>query len=114
MSTKSTGNAAEYAVAEFIKEKGYEIVELNWRNRIAEIDIVAKKQNKMYFIEVKYRQSDSAGDGFDYITSKKLHHMQRAAEAWVVGHDWQKEYELLAAAVTKNNGHFQIDIRELV
>lgn len=111
MNTIQTGSAAEQAVALELAKQGYEVLDLNWRTKFAEIDIVVRHKNVIYFVEVKYRQSDVTGDGFDYITPTKLHHMQRAAEAWVFDNAWKGEYQLLAAAVSKN--YASIDLREI-
>ncbi|MDQ3065183.1 MAG: YraN family protein [bacterium] len=112
MSTVSDGNIAEQAVAEYLAAKAYKIKDLNWKTTFAEIDIVAEKNKTIYFVEVKYRRTLTAGDGFDYITPKKLMHMQRAAEAWVSSNRWQYGYELMAAAVLGTE-KFDIDIREI-
>lgn len=111
--TTQAGNQAEQAVAEELSRQGYEIIELNWKTPYAEIDIVASKQKTIYFVEVKYRGSKSAGDGFDYITLKKLQHMQRAAEAWVLTNSWNGPYELLGAAVLPLNNDYEIEIIEI-
>ena len=66
------GNQAEDAAAAFLQEKGYKIVERNWRTRVCEIDVIAKKNHIMFFIEVKYRGSQRQGGGLDYIKPKKL------------------------------------------
>jgi uncharacterized protein (TIGR00252 family) len=103
MSTTDTGKRAEAAVATFLKGQGYTIVEQNWRTRWCEIDIVARKGEVVYFVEVKYRKSDSQGDGLEYITSQKLNQMTFAAELWVSNHRWEGEYALAAAAVNGEN-----------
>ncbi|MFZ1323617.1 MAG: YraN family protein [Candidatus Saccharimonadales bacterium] len=113
MSTTASGSAAEQAVAARLAALGYQVLELNWKTKFAEIDIVAAKGKVMYFVEVKYRSSDSAGDGFDYITPAKLHHMQRAAAAWVNNKQWNGSYELKAAAVTDGQDGYEIDIRDV-
>lgn len=100
MSTTSTGKAAENAVADYLRARGYCIHEQNWRTRWCEIDIVSQKDDTVYFIEVKYRKSSSQGDGLAYITPKKLQQMAFAAEIWVTNNNWQGGYELMAAAVT--------------
>lgn len=112
MNTVSAGRSAEQAVAARLASQGYKVLELNWKTKFAEIDIVAQKAKTMYFVEVKYRRNTYAGDGFDYITHEKLHHMQRAAEAWVKSYGWQGEYALLAASVLGNEP-YHIDIREV-
>jgi Holliday junction resolvase-like predicted endonuclease len=53
----------------------------------------------MYFVEVKYRKTSDYGSGLDYITDKKLHRMQRAAEAWIQESKWTGESTLSAVEV---------------
>ena len=93
-----TGHEAEKRVAKHLKRLGYDIVELNWKTRSCEIDIVARKHDVMYFTEVKYRSHNTHGEGFDYITPKKLHQMTFAAEYWVQTHGWDGDYRLLAVS----------------
>lgn len=100
MNTTSTGNQAEDAVAEYLRAQGYDIVEQNWKTKWCEIDVVARKADTVYFVEVKYRKSSFQGDGLAYITDKKLQQMAFAAELWVSNHNWEGGYELLGAAVT--------------
>ena len=104
---------AENAVAEELIRRGYKVIELNWKTKFAEIDVVAEKDKTLCFVEVKYRKTLTAGDGFDYITPTKLHHMQRAAEAYVLSRDWSGEYILMGASVTGDVGHLQIEIIEI-
>lgn len=111
MQTTDIGNIGEQLATEELIRLGYEILERNWKTKWAEVDIVARKNGIIYFVEVKYRASSEQGDGFDYITDQKLHHMTRAAELWVGIHDWAGEYQLLAAAVDGESG--ETDIREI-
>jgi putative endonuclease len=111
MHTTDIGNRGEQQAAEALLRAGYEILERNWKTKYAEIDIVARKQGVVYFVEVKFRASDRQGDGFDYITPQKLKHMQRAAALWVAVHNWQGEYELLAVSVSGDTE--VVEVREL-
>ncbi|MEO8911951.1 MAG: YraN family protein, partial [Candidatus Saccharimonas sp.] len=105
-----TGANGEQLAAEALVRSGYELLMRNWKTRNSEIDIVARKGQVLYFVEVKYRKSGSQGDGFDYITPLKLRHMTRAAESWVLAHNHFGEYQLLAAAVAGNG---EVDLREI-
>ncbi len=75
---------------------GYKILEINWRTKYCEIDIVAEKNKRVYFVEVKSRSSTRFGTGFEYITKKKLNQMKFAAEMWVSHHNWKNDYQLAA------------------
>jgi putative endonuclease len=99
--TTDIGQRAERAVAEYLQERGFEIVNQNWKvHKVCEIDIVARLQNTMYFVEVKYRRSSTAGAGLDYITAVKLKQMRFAAVQWATMHAWRGSYELAAAEVS--------------
>jgi ribonuclease HII len=109
-SPTDTGAKGEQMAAETLAREGYEILMRNWKTRNSEIDIIALKNGRLCFIEVKYRRSSAQGDGLDYITPTKLRHMTRAAESWVLAHGHYGEYQLLAAAV---DGAGMVDVREI-
>lgn len=99
MTNYATGHDAEKRAADYLKQHGYKVIELNWKTKYCEIDIVAQKDKTIYFTEVKYRKSTRYGSGLDYITPKKLQQMGFAAEMWVSNHDWQGDYQLAALAI---------------
>ncbi len=100
MQTTSIGNRAESRVAEYLKNENFEILDKNWRTKVCEIDIVAKKDDVVYFVEVKYRSQQDQGDGFDYITTRKLRSMKFAARVWNQHNNWEGDWRLMAAAVS--------------
>ncbi len=53
LNTREIGNIAEDKAIEFLKINGYEIIDRNFYTKFGEIDIVAKKDNVLHFIEVK-------------------------------------------------------------
>lgn len=99
MTTFATGREAENAAADYLKARGFQILEQNWRTRFCEIDIVAVKGRTLYFVEVKYRHGDTQGSGLEYITMRKLRQMRFAAMSWVHTHGWSGDYELSAIEV---------------
>lgn len=107
-----SGEAAEDEVVEYLKQQGFKIINRNWKTKWCEVDVVALKSKVMHFVEVKYRQSDNQGGGFDYITSKKLKRMDLAARSWVEINGWEDEYVLSAAQVSGDS--FKIDFIENV
>ena len=80
--TKSIGNASEDVAANELVRRGHKILERNWKTKYCEIDIVSKKDDTIYFTEVKHRKDDKAGDGLAAITSKKLSQMKFAARLY--------------------------------
>lgn len=77
------GDQAETEAARYLEGKGFQIVERNWKVKRAEIDIIATKNGKLYFVEVKYRRSPSQGGGLATITLGKLDKMRLGAELYV-------------------------------
>ena len=69
-----TGKQGEDKAAEFLADKGYEIVVRNYRYRHAEIDIIAKKNKILAFVEVKTRTNLSYGmpEEFVDVTKRRL------------------------------------------
>lgn len=99
MTNYATGHAAEKQAANYLKEHGFKIRQLNWKTKYCEIDIVAENKKVIYFVEVKFRKTDHQGSGLDYITPAKLRQMQFAAELWVSTNDWRGNYQLAALAI---------------
>ena len=72
---KTWGNYGEGLAEAFLKEKGYRIVEKNFKNKIGEIDIIAKDGDVVCFVEVKSRRSLSCGlpsESVHYFKQRKL------------------------------------------
>lgn len=85
----TTGRMAENLATDFLRKSGYEIIAQNWRTKLCEIDIVAKKGDTIYLVEVKYRKKSSYGDGLDAITPAKLRQMKFASRVWQHWHDYK-------------------------
>lgn len=103
MKTTEQGMAAELAVANLMSQQGFELIDKNYKTKVCEIDLVMQHSKTIYFIEVKYRGSQSQGDGFEYITDKKLKRMNFAAAIWKKQYDWDGDFRLMAAAVSGMN-----------
>lgn len=100
MTTTSQGVRAEQAVTDYLKLNNYIIIDRNWKTRFCEIDIIAKKDATVLFIEVKYRRTLVQGDGLEYITPKKLRQMSFASDIWASNQNYSGDRQLMAAAVS--------------
>ncbi|MCM1578178.1 MAG: YraN family protein [Ruminococcus sp.] len=70
-SSSETGRLGEELVAFYLENRGYEIVRRNYRIRGGEIDIIARKDDVIAFVEVKTRSGDSFGTGAEAVTKRK-------------------------------------------
>jgi putative endonuclease len=99
-----TGAEGEHLAAEWLTERGYEILHRNWRHRQYEIDIIAMKDTKLHFVEVKCRNSDRYGNPEESVTRRKFKNLQRAADEFLFlnpGHKWI-QYDILSIIMHKN------------
>lgn len=94
-----TGQKAERAAATYLEMRGYKIIEQNWRQPRCEIDIIAKKNKIIYFVEVKYRRDYEQGGGLEAITETKLRQMRYAAQMWVEETEWSGQFQLSAIEI---------------
>ncbi len=99
MTSVDTGRKAEAAARVYLEMRGFHIVEQNFRRPQCEIDIIAKKDEVIHFVEVKYRHNDDQGGGLEAVTASKLKRMQFAAYTWIDEYKWPGEYVLSVVEV---------------
>lgn len=78
------GKLGEEIAANYLMEKGYEILECNWRNIHKEIDIIARDGKFLVIVEVKTRQTDEYGNPDIAVTRKKQRMLIAAANAYIM------------------------------
>lgn len=86
MKTAETGKKGEIAAAQFLRQKGYEIITANYRTRLGEIDIIAADQKYLVFAEVKTRVKHSMILPREAVDLKKQHKIILAAEEYLSNH----------------------------
>ena len=74
------GKSGEETVAEYLKKKGYTIVVVNYRCKVGEIDIIARDDSVLVFIEVKTRSDLKYGLPAEAVTPRKQRQISRAAQ----------------------------------
>ncbi len=79
-SRKRLGDWGERIAAEKLRADGYEIVAQNWRCAQGEIDIVARQQDEIAFVEVKTRRGRSHGTPEEAITPHKARKLLELAQ----------------------------------
>ena len=76
--TRKRGSGYEQVAADFLMKQGYEILEMNYRIRQGEIDIIAREGGYIVFVEVKYRAKGEA-DALSAVDFKKQRKISRTA-----------------------------------
>ena len=78
------GREAEELAANYIHSKGYQIITKNWQYKgRGEIDIIARDDETLVFVEVRYRGEGSWGTPQDSVDGKKLRNLQNAAKLYI-------------------------------
>jgi len=77
------GRAGEEAAEQFLRQRGFEILERRFRSCGAEIDLVTRKGDTLVFVEVKLRRGRGAGSPFEAVTPLKQARIARAAAAFL-------------------------------
>ncbi len=100
-----TGKQGEALALAYLKEKGYEILATNWRYRRSEIDIIAKDQKTLVFIEVKTRSSDYFGKPEVAVTERKKQLLIDAGTAYMqeIMHTWEIRFDIIAIVLRSEN-----------
>ncbi|WP_098747081.1 YraN family protein [Paenibacillus sp. EZ-K15] len=83
-SRKQKGAAAEELAAAFLIEKGYRILDRNWRCRFGELDIVAETGETLVVIEVRSRSgTNSFGTPAESVNARKVMQVRNTAQQYV-------------------------------
>ena len=85
---KIIGDMGEILAQKYLKNKGYKILDTNYKNHIGEIDIVCyDKSNKTYiFVEVKNRKDIKYGYPREAVGNHKQNKIRAVAESYMVSH----------------------------
>ena len=98
------GRCGENIARAFLKKKGYNIIEQNYRTKYTEIDLIAKKNNILIFIEVRTKTNELYGTPEDTINYKKLKKLYSNANSYVGFKKWEGEFRIDAVCIVMNEG----------
>ena len=102
-SRKDIGNLGENIAAEYLKRHGFSILDRNIARKTGELDIIAEKEDTLYFVEVKTMVVDTFHEeghrGDEYDPSLNLHGMKirkvaRTGEWYVLEKGWEGEWQI--------------------
>ncbi len=83
MSNRETGMLGESIALRYLVDKGYEVVERNYRTRYGEIDLILRGAQALVFVEVKARRGTGFGDPLEAVTPGKQARVRSMAEAYL-------------------------------
>ncbi len=87
MNRKTLGSWGEEQAAGYLRRRGYSILDMNYFCRFGEIDIVAKKNKFIVFVEVKLRKDSSFAEAREFVTRAKQERIISTAGFWLMEND---------------------------
>jgi putative endonuclease len=114
MNEKSAiGSRGEDAAMEWLRSRGYYIVERNWRIGRYEIDIIAEHYDTLHFVEVKTRKAGGWQSAYDSIDEQKIRTLRRAAAYYRATRRPRRiiQFDLIAVSYTTEE-EFSIEYTE--
>jgi len=99
---KIIGNFGEKIGLEYLRKKGYKILERNFKKKWGEIDIVGEKNGNLIFFEIKTIKSKDGFSPEDEIDFKKKNQLRKMAQIY------------LAEKRISKDAPYQIDILSIV
>ena len=103
------GEKGEKLALDYLQNNAFQILYTNWRNKHAEIDIIAQKNNSIIFVEVKFRSATIYGNHESFVSRHKIKKMKEAATAYIELYDWKGELRFDIIAIENENKimHFE-------
>ena len=83
---RKTGREKEELAGEYLCQKGYEILDMNFYGRFGEIDIIARDSGTLVFAEVKYRKSERLGNPLEAVDTRKQKKICQTALYYLAKH----------------------------
>jgi len=103
------GKDGEVAAVEYLKERGYQILQTNWRLGSYELDIIAKTEDELVIIEVKTRSGVSITNPEDAINNQKIKHIISATDYYIKFFDVDLPARFDIISVIGSPPNFEID-----
>jgi putative endonuclease len=102
---KVTGNRGEEIAGKYLENKGYKIIERNFRTRFGEIDIICSYGQMLVFVEVKTKIGHDFGEPEEMVNKSKISKVKRMGEVYLQDKGISAPCRVdVVAIVLENNG----------
>lgn len=99
------GQVGEELAAGYLVQKGYTILEKNWRFGREEIDIIAQEKDMLVVVEVKTRSGSFFGDPEEFVDKQKQRHLIKAANGYIEKNnlDLEVRFDIIGVILSGKN-----------
>lgn len=86
---KNFGRMGENIAFQYLINHDFKIIDRNFRSKFGEIDIIAQKGNKLFFVEVKTRSNLKKGMPYEAINKHKIYQLKKASTYFLIQNDYK-------------------------
>lgn len=109
---KCIGSYGEDLALSYLKEKGYYILDKNFKTKHGEIDLICIKNNLLIFIEVKSRYSYSYGSPLESVTYSKQKQIIKLCKFYIIRKrlfDFNCRFDVIEIYLNKKDTSYSIN-----
>ena len=103
------GKEGEDMAAGYLEQKGYTVLDRNWRCGHKELDLVVTKDNTVVFVEVKTRTGSEWGDPEDAVTDRKIRRIVSSADAYIRFNQIDMDARFDVVSIVVEGGEFKVE-----
>ncbi len=97
---KRFGKKGEEIAADYLIDNGFDIIDENFRSKFGEIDIVAQKDKKLFFVEVKTRSNLKRGMPYEAVNKRKIRQIKKAATYYLLENNKYKDCKYAISVIS--------------
>ena len=94
-----TGRLGEVIAKKYLQDKGYDIIDQNYKTKYAEIDLIARHKGILVFVEVRTKTKEQFGTPEESINRNKINKLIKNAQSYAAIKNYNKEYRIDAICV---------------
>lgn len=100
-----TGQKGEEIASDFLNNKGYTILEKNWRFKNLEADIIASMNKTLIIAEVKTRKSNYFGEPETFVNKQKQKNLIKTAHEYIERNklDYEVRFDIISVVLGSSN-----------
>ena len=108
---RDLGRFGEETAASYLRHKGFNIIERNYRQRIGELDIIARQGSCLVFVEVRTKTDDRCGLPEESVTAVKIKKLRRLAQSYLQARSIKSDQDIRfdVVAIMHTNGQTTIN-----
>lgn len=105
---RQKGRENEEKAVTFLENLGFKVLEKNYHCYMGEIDIIAKEEGYLVFVEVKYRKNTKNGTPHEAVHARKQKKIYNVAKFYMYSKGYPEEYPCRFDSVLILDGNIEL------